>query len=195
MCCSKKEPKKKIDYVSNNFHQRTALHFFSSTPALRGSTYVRVCIFACLQQRAWKVVTPPLITSLRVPTPFLNIKRGVCVCVRTSLCVSQLSAPENQHRQKTVSDWPASTSGRAALSRPSFIPLVFSLSFIPVLRRLPFLKFSLLLSVCHLCHLFPALHFFIPSFASFPLALFDLAGEIPLHVSTLCSYPLFKQVC
>lgn len=68
-----------------------------------------------------------------------------------------LHTPENLHRVKTLSDWLANMA--------SIPPIIYFSHSLSRLFLLPFLKFSFLLNVCHLCHLSMVLRSPIPSFA------------------------------
>lgn len=88
------------------------------------------------------------------------MRARVCVCV----CVPARYLPPTE-TWKPLCDWLANARGGAAPS----LPIIYSSHSLPHLfpsfARLPFFKFSLLLSVCHRCHLSRSLLFLIPSLA------------------------------
>lgn len=88
----------------------------------------------------------------RMPT--LSLLSSVCFC----LCIAHTWKPA----QSENTQWLA---GKHGLYPSYHLFLSFALSFIPAVQLLPFLKFSFLLNVCHLCHLSMVLRSPIPSFA------------------------------
>lgn len=91
------------------------------------------------------------------------MRARVCVCV--CVLARYLPPTETCMDRKPLCDWLANARGRAAPS----LPIIYSSHSLPHLfpsfARLPFFKFSFLLSVCHRCHLSRSLLFLIPSLA------------------------------
>lgn len=141
--------------------------------------------------------------SLAVPSPASLKSQSVCVLSISILqrVLSNLPATlENLRGQKQAVIGRLTQAGEQ-LHPSHHLFLTFALSFIPVVHPLSFLKFSFLLSVCHVRHLSMPLRFSIPSFAlhttlsPFCFTLLLNYCRISTLILYFFIYILFNQVC
>lgn len=93
---------------------------------------------------------------------FVHVCARECPLYLYSPVCASVSAHTWKPAQSENAQWLA---GKHGLYPSYHLFLSFALSFIPAVQLLPFLKFSFLLNVCHLCHLSMVLRSPIPSFA------------------------------